>query len=59
VNEDVMARYGERPLLVIPRRGAVRIGAEELLPGGCGLAPSLDAVALSDGGPCLIAQPCT
>jgi hypothetical protein len=56
VNEDVAARYGERPLLVIPRRGAVRIGNEDVLPGGCGLAPRLEAVTLSDSGPALIAQ---
>jgi mannose-6-phosphate isomerase len=57
VNEDVTTRYGERPLLVIPRRGAVKIGAEQVLPGSCGLAPSLDAVTFSDRGPALIAQP--
>ena len=56
-NEDVMTRYAGRPLLVIPRRGAVRIGAEEIQPGGCGLAPSLETVTFSDSGPCLIAQP--
>ena len=57
LTEDTAARYGDRPLLVIPRSGAVRIGAEEILPGGCGLAPSLETVTFSDSGPCLIAQP--
>lgn len=57
VNEDVTARYCDRPLLVIPRRGAVRIGNEEILPGGCALAPRLEAVTFSDSGPALIAQP--
>lgn len=56
VNEDVTARYGDRPLLVIPRKGVVTIGGEDVLPGGCGLAPSLEAVRFSDSGPCLIAQ---
>lgn len=57
VNEDVATRYGGGPLLVIPRRGAVKIGMEEIHPGGCGLAPFLEAVTFSDSGPCLIAQP--
>lgn len=56
VNEDVAARYGGGPLLVIPRKGAVEVGGEAILPGGCGLASSLDAVRFSDSGPCLIAQ---
>ena len=56
-NEDVAVRYGERPLLVIPRKGAARIGGEEIAPGGCGLAPNLDAVAFAENGTCLIAQP--
>jgi mannose-6-phosphate isomerase len=55
--EDVATRYGDRPLLAIPRRGAVRIGLEQVAPGGCGLAPGLDAVAFDENGVCLIAQP--
>lgn len=58
VNEDVATRYGDKPLLVIPRKGSAKIGLEVIRAGGCGLAPSLDAVAFSDDGPCLIAQPC-
>ncbi len=58
VNEDVASRYGERPLLVIPRTGSAKIGFETIEAGGCGLAPNLDAVAFSNDGPCLIAQPC-
>lgn len=56
-NEDVALRYGGRPLLVIPRRGRVRIGAETIAPGGCGLAADTDHVAFDESGVCLIAQP--
>jgi mannose-6-phosphate isomerase len=56
-NEDVAARYGGRPLLVIPRRGDTRIGHEPVAPGGCGLATRFDDVAFDPGGACLIAQP--
>ncbi len=55
--EDVAARYGAQPLLVIPRKGVVRLDGEEIAPGGCGLAPSLDAAAFDESGLCLIAQP--
>lgn len=55
-SEEVASRYGERPLLVIPRGGPVHIGAEEVRPGACACAPSLYAVAF-DGTDCLIAQP--
>lgn len=58
VGEDQAARYGDRPLLVIPRKGSARIGIDEIPAGGCGLAPSLDAVAFAGDAPCLIAQPC-
>jgi mannose-6-phosphate isomerase len=56
-NEDVAARYGAGPLLVIPRRGAPRIGLETVQPGGCGLAMRFDDVAFHEFGVCLIAQP--
>jgi mannose-6-phosphate isomerase len=55
--EDVAARYGGGPLLVIPRRGEARIGLEPVGPGGCGVALTLDAVAFDANGVCLIAQP--
>jgi mannose-6-phosphate isomerase len=56
-NEDVALRYGDRPLLVIPRKGAACIGIEAIPPGGCGLALNLDQVAFNENGICLIAQP--
>jgi mannose-6-phosphate isomerase len=56
-NEDVSARYGGGPLLVIPRRGEVRIGLEAIAPGGCGLAAEFDRIAFDPNGTCLIAQP--
>ncbi|MEJ5975175.1 class I mannose-6-phosphate isomerase [Novosphingobium sp. PS1R-30] len=56
-NEDVALRYGGAPLLVIPRKGTAKIGAEAVLPGGCGLAVDFDQVAFDENGTCLIAQP--
>lgn len=54
--EDVAARYAGR-LLVIPRDGSAQVDGEEVAPGQCALAPSLEAVAFAPGGSCLIAQP--
>jgi len=56
-NPEVRARYGSNKLLVIPRDGWARIEGEEILPGSCGLASSLDAVAFAPEGLSLIAQP--
>ncbi|MBW8753456.1 MAG: class I mannose-6-phosphate isomerase [Sphingomonadales bacterium] len=56
-NEDVALRYAHGPLLVIPRKGAPRIGLEPIALGGCGLAPGLDHVVFDENGTCLIAQP--
>jgi mannose-6-phosphate isomerase len=55
--ENVAARYGRGPLLVIPRKHDVRIGLETIAPGGCGLARHIDEVAFAEDGVCLIAQP--
>ena len=52
---DLVTRYGERPLLVVPLAGEARIGGERLVPGTCGLTPRLADLAIS--GLALIAQP--
>ncbi|MDE8652708.1 class I mannose-6-phosphate isomerase [Novosphingobium album (ex Liu et al. 2023)] len=54
---DVAARY-DGALLVIPREGPVHIAGEEIAPGGCGLARSLDEVEFARTGVCLLARPC-
>jgi mannose-6-phosphate isomerase len=56
-NAEVRRRYGSGKLLVIPRNGWARIGEQEILPGSCGLAASLDEVAFAPEGLFLIAQP--
>lgn len=56
-DEGVQSRYGADKLLVIPRNGSVKVGGEEIAPGGCGLAQSLAEVTFADTGLCLIAQP--
>jgi mannose-6-phosphate isomerase len=56
-NEDVARRYGGGALLVIPRKGAARIGLDAIPPGGCGLAADFDHIAFDENGICLIAQP--
>jgi mannose-6-phosphate isomerase len=50
------ARYGDRPLLVIPVDAPIRLGNETVAPGGCGLADELAAIGFGDGR-ALIAQP--
>ncbi|EGD57781.1 putative mannose-6-phosphate isomerase [Novosphingobium nitrogenifigens DSM 19370] len=44
------------PLLVIPRRGEVRIGGDVLVPGDCGLAEMLDAVAFAPEGQAILVR---
>jgi mannose-6-phosphate isomerase len=44
------------PLLVIPRRGEVRIGGDVLVPGDCGLAETLDAVAFAPEGQAILVR---
>ena len=56
-SEDVARRYGQGPLLAIPRRGAAAIGQEAVAPGQCGLAQSFDSITFDPNGTCLIAQP--
>jgi mannose-6-phosphate isomerase len=56
-NAEVRARYGSGKLLVIPRDGWARIGEQEIVAGGCGLASSLDEVVFAPEGLFLIAQP--
>ncbi|PLK27877.1 mannose-6-phosphate isomerase [Novosphingobium sp. TH158] len=51
------ARYGERPLLVIPVSGSVRLAGETVGPGQCALAPALAALDPEPGAKLLIAQP--
>jgi len=57
--EAAAAAYGERPLLVIPRSGTVRVAGETVLPGQCAQAPSLYAVSFDGTSSSLIAQPRT
>ncbi len=52
----IAQRYGNRPLLIIPRKGDVRIVGEAIAVGGCGLAASLADVEFGDLS--LITQPC-
>lgn len=45
------------PLLVVPRRGAVRIGDDVLEPGNCGWAADIAEMAFAPDGQYLIARP--
>ena len=56
-NEEQAAKY-EGSLLVIPRTGVAHVGDNEVQPGQCALAPSLDEVVFDPDGNCLLAQPC-
>lgn len=55
---DIAARYGDAPLLVIPRFGEIRVGAVVIAPGGCALAASLAEVEAANDALALIVQPC-
>lgn len=55
-SEDVAARYGERPLLVIPRKGDAAIDGERIPTGACAIATNLDHIAFPQQGNILIAQ---
>lgn len=56
-DEATGARYLGAPLLVIPLDAALAIQGEEVLPGQCGLAQSLDGIDFAAEGSSLIAQP--
>ncbi|MCA1660822.1 MAG: class I mannose-6-phosphate isomerase [Novosphingobium sp.] len=47
----------DRPMLVIPRQGAVRIGGETLRPGSCGYAATISDVSFAPDGQALITHP--
>ncbi len=51
-------RFGDAPVLVIPRSGKAEVAGETIAPGGCALANSLGAVKFDSFGTCLVAQPC-
>lgn len=51
------ARYGDAPLLVIPRRGNVTTSGLDVSPGHCALVGKLENLTLPDQAICLIAQP--
>lgn len=53
----VQSRYGQRPLLVIPRTDAVRVGGTDVAPGDCALASSIGDVNIAANVACLMAQP--
>lgn len=53
----VATRYGDQPVLVIPRSGAVQIGGVVVSAGQCALASSLADIAVPVGVTCLITQP--
>ena len=55
-DEATRARYGSRPLLVIPVDAPVTLAGETVAPGGCALADEIAAVGFGDGR-VLIAQP--
>jgi len=52
---DLLSRYGERPLLVLPRSGQASVEGVIVSAGECALAPKLGAVNFT--GEVLIAQP--
>ncbi len=49
--------YAGAPLLVIPRDRPASLAGQEIAPGACGFALSVDDVVLSDHGTYLLAQP--
>ena len=54
---EVLARYGEAPVLAIPLRGTATIGDEAIAAGECGVAGSLADLAVPGDALVLIAQP--
>lgn len=52
------ADYGDTPLLVIPRRGEVRVAGEAVEAGECALAANLALVEFQPESQALLARPC-
>ena len=57
IDAAIMARYGDRPTLVIPGTGAASIAGEAIAVGQCGVALTLAKVSVD--GLVLLAQPCS
>ncbi|MCK9540942.1 MAG: class I mannose-6-phosphate isomerase [Novosphingobium sp.] len=56
--ETVAARYGDAPLLVIPREGVFHVNGAPVRAGQCAVADDLPGVDFPRYGVALIAQPC-
>lgn len=56
-DHSIQSRYGQAPMLVIPRNGTVKVGELGVAPGQCALASSINHVRFSSDSSCLIAQP--
>lgn len=53
------AQHYTAPFLIMPTRQPVNVAGEQIMPGECALAESLDSVQFSDAGVCLLALPLT
>lgn len=58
-DEGMARRYADKPLLVIPTVGRVRIDGEAVAAGQCAVAEGLDRVVLGQGAQALLAQSCS
>ncbi|WP_010337060.1 class I mannose-6-phosphate isomerase [Sphingobium yanoikuyae] len=56
VDTDVRHRYGGAPLLVIPRKGDIRVGGERVEPGQCAHITSIDDLDIDGNGISILAQ---
>jgi mannose-6-phosphate isomerase len=57
-DEVCMARFGDAPLLAIPRAGMIKVSGEPVVPGSCALLEHVSALSVPHGAVVLLAQPC-
>lgn len=55
--DALLADYAA-PCLILPRRGSVSLDSEQLLPGDCGIAPTLGAADFDPSGSAILVRAC-
>jgi mannose-6-phosphate isomerase len=57
--EAIAARFGDAPLLAMPRTGTITVEGEAVVPGACALVEQVSALSVPGGAVVLLAQPVT
>ncbi|NOW48428.1 mannose-6-phosphate isomerase [Novosphingobium sp. SG751A] len=56
LNDDLLRRYGNGPVLVVPLKGGIWAGKDKLVPGTCAMVSHADQLGLGDDDAALVIQ---